>query len=98
MLRYAIQFYFAVRKSNYFGGVPCVFLGPGLVPDLVLVSGFATVRSRLLGILCTIWAFPWSGPGPGPCAVSCPPVPMIFILEIFASEVRPIPDNIYESK
>jgi len=39
VLRYAIQFYFAVRKSIYFGGVPCVFLRSGLVPGAVLGLG-----------------------------------------------------------
>jgi hypothetical protein len=98
VLRYAIHFFFAVRKSNYFQGVPCVFLRVGLVPGLVLVLEPGAIRSRLLGILCTFWPFPVLKPGPGPCAVSCPPVPMIFILEIFAGVLRDAPDNIYESK
>ena len=39
VLRYAIHFFFGMRKSSYFGGVPCVFLRSGLVPGLVLGLG-----------------------------------------------------------
>jgi hypothetical protein len=51
-------FFFGMRKSNYFRGVPCVFLRSGLVPGLVLGLGSQLSGADCLGSCAGFGLFP----------------------------------------